>query len=57
MIVTGQDGIDFSRRAKRLALRWRIAIHMSASGSRDKEPERSVGWFRSEENAEEISHS
>jgi hypothetical protein len=27
--------------AKRLALRWRIAIHTSASGLRDKEPEAS----------------
>jgi hypothetical protein len=27
--------------AKRLALRWRIAIHTSASGSRDKELEAS----------------
>src|SRR5580658_2761060 len=32
----------FLRSARRLALRWRIAIHTSASGSRDKELEASM---------------
>src|SRR5580658_7543467 len=31
--------------AKRLALHWRIAIHTSASGSRDKELEASACWL------------
>ena len=45
MTLTGQDGIIFSLSAKRLTLRWRIAIHTSASGSRDKELEASACWL------------
>jgi hypothetical protein len=47
----------FSLIAKRLALLWLIAIHTSASGSRDKDSERSGRWLLGEKAALAAIHT